>query len=254
MLIIVGCCGIPVSRARYFETLKAVELQNTFYDLPSEDWAISFRNSIPSDAIVTVKAWQVITHPPTSPTWRRMKHKPSGNVENYGFLRPTRENFEAWEKLRKISLTLRAKAIVFQTPPSFGFSEENLKNAIDFFTTIKTREFFLCWEPRGTWNQHPEAIARVVELGVVHVVDLLKREPVAIPEEARILYTRLHGLGREINYRYRYTEDDLRKLLQMLLKYRDYVEEEYVMFNNVYMFNDAARLKSLAKEFGLSVV
>ncbi len=254
MKLIVGCCGIPVSRSRYFETLRAVELQNTFYDLPSEGWAESFRSSIPSDAIVTVKAWQVITHPSTSPTWRRMKHKPSGNLDNYGFLKPTKENFEAWEKLRRVSLVLRARAIVFQTPPSFGYSEENLRNAIEFFSTIKSREFLLCWEPRGTWNQHPEAVAKVVELGVVHVVDLLKREPVAIPHEARILYTRLHGLNGEVNYRYRYTDEDLSKLLHVVTKYSNLVDEAYVMFNNVYMFNDAARFKSLAKESGLTVI
>ncbi len=252
MRIIVGCCGIPVARTRYFESLKAVELQNTFYDLPSEEWAKSFRESIPNDAIVTIKAWQAITHPPSSPTWRRMKRKPQGTLSNYGFLKPTKENFEAWEKLRRIATILRSKAIVFQTPPSFGYSEENLRNALDFFTSIMTKDFIICWEPRGTWLQHPEAIEKVVSIGVVHVVDILKRDPVV--NNAKILYTRLHGLGGEVNYRYKYTDQDLANLLNRILKYENLISESYVMFNNVYMFNDALRFKSLALEKGLEIL
>jgi len=252
--VIVGCCGIPVSRAKYFEALKAVELQNTFYDLPTEDWARSFRSSIPEDAIVTVKAWQVITHPHTSPTWRRMKRKPSGDLSKYGFLRPTKENLEAWEKLRRIAQILGSKAIVFQTPPSFGYSEENLRNAIEFFKTVVRSEFLICWEPRGTWLQHTEAIRKVVSLGVVHVVDILKRDPIVPEDGTPALYTRLHGLGGEINYRYKYTDSDLQELADKVSRYSSVTPQFYVMFNNIYMFNDAVRFKNLAAEKGLAVV
>jgi len=252
--LIVGCCGIPVARSRYFEVLKAVELQNTFYDLPTEEWAKNFRSSIPPDAIVTVKAWQALTHPPTSPTWRRMKRKPGGDLSNYGFLKPTKENLDAWERLRKIAITLRSKAIVFQTPPSFGYSEENLRNVLEFFRTIMTNEFLICWEPRGTWLNHPEAIEKVVALGVVHVVDILKRDPVLSKGRDNVVYTRLHGLGGEVNYRYKYTDDDLQNLLSKISAYQDRVRECYVMFNNVYMFNDALRFKNLALQKGFEVI
>jgi len=252
MRVIVGCCGIPVSRKRYFETFKLVELQNTFYDLPSDDWAQRFRSEIPPDAIVTIKAWQVITHPHTSPTWRRMKHKPEGNLENYGFLKPTKENLLAWDRTRHIANILRARAVVFQTPPSFKYSEENLQNVLEFFRTIYTRELLICWEPRGDWNEHLDAVRKVVEIGVIHVVDLLKRNPLL--NNAQILYTRLHGLGKgEVNYKYKYTDDDLKRLVEKILSFSG-INEAYVLFNNVYMFYDAQRFRDLIRSLGVCEV
>jgi len=239
----VGCCGFPVARERYFRTFTLVELQNTFYDLPTEDEAQRLRNSIPSNAIVTMKAWQVITHPCTSPTWKRMKRKPSGDLQRYGYLKPTKENLEAWESVVRIAKILDAKAIVLQTPPSFGYSEENLRNVLEFFSTIE-RTILVCWEPRGTWRNHREAIAKVVELGIVHVTDLLKEDPVL--GSNKVLYTRLHGLGPgEVNYRYRYTDEDLKKLCAKIKNYLGTVDVAYVLFNNIYMFNDAQRFREI---------
>jgi len=250
MRVLVGCCGIPVSRKRYFETFKLVELQNTFYDLPTDEWAKRFRTEVPSDAIITVKAWQAITHPSTSPTWKRMKHKPPGNLENYGFLRPTRENLEAWDRTLHIARILNAKAVVFQTPPSFRFSEENLRNVVEFFKTIYLKDLLLCWEPRGDWNQHREALRKVVELGIIHVVDVLKHDPVM--DSCQVLYTRLHGLGKgEVNYKYKYTDDDLRRLVEKITSFSS-INEAYVLFNNVYMFYDAQRFRDLARSLGIT--
>lgn len=243
--IIVGCCGFPVARTRYFSEFKLVELQNTFYNLPTEEEATRLRNSIPADAIVTMKAWQVLTHPSSSPTWRKMKRKPNGNLEKYGFLKPTKENLEAWNETLRIAQILNVRAIILQTPPSFGFSEENLRNVIKFFTAALSttpRDLLICWEPRCDWNAHPEALQRVLELGIIHVTDILRVDP--LPNSRGILYTRLHGLGgKEVNYRYRYTDNDLTMLIQKILKHEEEIEEAYVLFNNIYMFEDAKRFR-----------
>jgi uncharacterized protein YecE (DUF72 family) len=44
-----------------------------------------------------------------------------------------------------------------------------------------------------------------------------------------------------VNYRYKYTDEDLRELLQMVAGEK----EAYVMFNNVYSFEDAKRFKEM---------
>ena len=245
--VLVGCCGFPVSRNKYFTKFKLVELQNTFYDLPSESSAISLRNAIPADAVLTMKAWQVITHPATSPTWKRMRRKPEGELERYGYLRPSRENLKAWEKTLDIAKILRVRAVVLQTPPSFKFSDDNLQSVIKFFEqalSITPRDMLICWEPRGDWNLHRNALRQVTELGIVHVVDILKNDPII--SDVGVLYVRLHGLGRgEVNYRYKYTDNDLENLARKVLDHGNSVHEAYVLFNNVYMFDDASRFKHI---------
>ena len=247
--VFIGCCGFPVSRNRYFMEFKLVELQNTFYDLPSESDASSLRNTIPADAVLTMKAWQVITHPHTSPTWKRMKSKPEGDLEKYGYLRPSKENLKAWEKTIDIAKILRVRAVVLQTPPSFKFSDDNLQSVIKFFEqalSITPRDMLVCWEPRGDWNLHRDALKQVIALGIVHVVDILKNDPII--NNIGVLYVRLHGLGKgEVNYRYKYTDSDLENLANKILNYSNSVHEAYILFNNVYMFNDASRFKQKLK-------
>jgi len=244
-VIKVGTCGwsIKGGRKAYFEKFNVIELQDTFYNLPTVKRARKWRNDAPKDFEYCVKVWQVITHPHTSPTWRRLKENPPGILENYGFLKPTKENFEAWEKVLEICRVLEAKICVFQTPPSFEYSEENVKNVKEFFSSISTNEVTIAWEPRGTWNDNLDKVKEIVdELGLVHVVDPFKRWPVS---EHKIVYFRLHGKGpREVNYRYKYTDDDLKWLRdQILSRYEG--KEVYVMFNNVYMGQDALRFKEL---------
>ncbi|MFN3268165.1 MAG: DUF72 domain-containing protein, partial [Zestosphaera sp.] len=61
-------------------------------------------------------------------------------------------------------------------------------------------------------------------------------------------YFRLHGIGpREVNYRYKYSAEDLRKL-KNLLRSLEGVLEVYVMFNNVYMREDALKFKELLQK------
>lgn len=63
----------------------------------------------------TLKAWQLITHPASSPTYRKAGIKvPPGTGENYGFFKLGDEVHEAWEKTRRFAQALEAKVIVFQ--------------------------------------------------------------------------------------------------------------------------------------------
>ncbi|MEB3780620.1 MAG: DUF72 domain-containing protein, partial [Desulfurococcales archaeon] len=63
------------------------------------------------------------------------------------------------------------------------------------------------------------------------------REPMG-----EIVYIRLHGMGGEVNYKYKYTDEDLRLLTA---KMEEYDRRTYIMFNNIHAYEDAVRLKRL---------
>ena len=75
------------------------------------------------------------------------------------------------------------------------------------------------------------------------MVDIFKRDPVS---EHPISYIRLHGVGKgEVNYRYKYTDEDLQKLKEKTKILEAQGKEVYVLFNNVYMAEDAKRFIEL---------
>jgi len=248
-IVKVGCCGFPQARSKYFSEYSVVELQNTFYNLPSPEWASKIRSEAPSNFEFTIKAWQVITHPSSSPTWRKMKKKPSGNLENYGFLKPTKENIEAFKKTIELANVLNAQIIVFQTPASMPYNEESIKWVEEFFEEIQgitNGKYIIGWEPRGEWSKHEDVLERILtRYNVLHIVDIFKKKPVNIVNN--IFYTRLHGIGPgEVNYRYKYTDEDFEKLINYLEDLE--FETGYIMFNNVFMAQDSKRFKEFLAE------
>ncbi len=246
MALYVGCCGFSIARSKYFKLFNVVELQETFYNPPDIGRLRALRSEAPQEFVFAMKCWQAVTHPLDSPTWRRAKVVPDRSLINrYGFLRPTREVFEAWELVAKAARELNARVVVVQTPPTFNYCEENYRNALEFFTTVDTSNFIVGWEPRGSWSNNPDKILDIVMRfkNVIHVVDVLKAKPVMTKE---VSYFRLHGLGGdEVNYRYKYTDEDLMKLNNIIKDYLKGGKDVYVMFNNVYMTQDALRFKEL---------
>ena len=252
MAIKVGCCGWAVrgGRRAYFREFSLIELQSTFYKLPRLKTAIKWKQEAPEDFEYTLKAWQALTHSPRSPTWRRGGPKvPPGKADRYGLLRPTEENIQAWEKTLEICKALDSHICVFQSPPSFRPSDENVSNMKAFFTTISRNGVNIAWEPRGKWHERPDLIAKLCnELDLIHVVDLLKRWPLSSQE---IAYVRLHGLNGEVNYRYKYTDRDLTTLADRVEKLSHEKTHIYILFNNIYMADDAKKFLLIARDRGI---
>ena len=248
-MIIVGCCGFCTSMDNYFRKYKAIEVQKTFYKPPRVETAKRWREkalAINPDFEFTIKAWQVITHPPSSPTYRKAGLNYSG--VNCGYFRLSEAVIEAWEKTREIADVLRAKIIVFQTPPSFRETEENSERVVQFFSTIGSLNYTFVWEPRG-WSL--EGVRRVCErVNLVHCVDPFAENPAL---ERDVSYFRLHGYGlncREgkygrLNYKHVYDDRELEWLKDYVTKVGS--EKTYVMFNNTAMCRDAERFEKLLK-------
>lgn len=235
-MIKVGCCGFACSRSIYFKKFNLVEIQQTFYQPPSSELAEKWKKEAPSHFEFIIKAWQLITHPSSSPTYRRLKEKLADNVKNmFGYFQLNKYTLEAWERTCFIAKKLGCSIILFQSPASFKPEKKYINNLKKFFKKIKDKNFKFVWEPRGTWERKfLEEIAKDLEIFICF--DPFKE----IPFDQKLLYLRLHG---KKGYNYKYNDSELKELKEIIksLKYKSC----YVMFNNVYMFDDALRFKEL---------
>ena len=232
-IIKTGCCGFVVNRLKYVSQFKLVEIQQTFYQPPGLATLEQWRRITPATFEFSLKAWQLITHPPSSPTYRRLKAEiPEKARANFGFFKPTDEVFCAWETTRKAARALKAGFILFQCPASFKPSPENIKNFRTFFKRIKRENFLFVWEPRGNWDgREIKNLCR--ELKLIHAVD-----PFKTPSQfGKINYFRLHG---KTSYHYKYKKEELIALKKLCKK-----PINYVFFNNTSKWEDARRFKEI---------
>jgi uncharacterized protein YecE (DUF72 family) len=242
MPVKVGCCGFPMARAEYYARFPVVEIQQTFYNLPRVATAARWRQETQvgplwngrADFEFTMKAWQLITHEPSSPTYRRLR-KPLAESERdlYGSFRPTDQVLRAWSETAAVARAMGASVIVFQCPPRFTPTPAHVENLRKFFTTIDRAGLVAAWEPRGDWP--PDLIRRLCsDLNLVHVVDPLKQ----LPQSEGLRYFRLHGVT---GYRYLHTDQDLEAVAEQCVG----EVPTYVLFNNVFTAEDALRLQQL---------
>lgn len=235
----IGTCGFGRTRKDEFaRRLGCVEIQHTFYNPPTIKTLEKWRAEMPENFEFTIKAWQMITHDAGTLTYRRLKRDlTETEAIEAGSFRPTATVEAAWQTTLESAKALGARTMLFQCPPKFTQTSENIKNLRRFFKNIDRGEMTFAWEPRGTtWDD--DTIAKICgDLDLRHVVDPFKRRT-ATPAK---IYYRLHGIG---GWRYVYEEGELEELAQMLPE----DEVSYVFFNNRVMFDDAVRFSKILEE------
>lgn len=197
----VGCAGFSMKLSRYFETFGLVEVQQSFFDPPTERTLARWRRGAPEGFVFTMRAWQFITHPPTYPGYMRIRRPwDQAARDRFGSLQVTEQTRWAWEIMRRAAEILDAKAIIFHTPASFTPTRENRENLVRFFDSIERGPSHLVWEPDGVWEDE-ETEALCSECGLIPASDPLISKP--CPGE--IFYFRMREKTRG---RGAYTEDD----------------------------------------------
>jgi len=248
MMIKVGCCGwsyfnpnkllnLSDWKEKYKHKVQAyaslfdlVEVNSTFYKIPRvktvENWR-SLVDEINPSFEFTVKSSRIITHEDLF----------SGDA-----------SIQAYYKIKEIAEALRARIILFQTPASFRNTSENINKLRDFFSKIKRDGLVMVWEPRGaSWINDQDTVRDIcLEFDLIHCVDLFRTSPCAFSSH-KIGYIRLHGKppGKEM-YKYKYKDKDLEKLLKSVKSISE-AKETYILFNNIYMYEDALRFMDLLK-------
>jgi uncharacterized protein YecE (DUF72 family) len=236
-MIRIGLCGFTMAFEDYVREYRLVEVQQTFYEPPRDGTMRRWRTLAPSDFEFTIKAWQLVTHDASSPTYRRLR-SPLSNVDRAaaGGFRTSPIVVRAWERTLECAAILRATAILLQCPASFRPTEDNIDRLRTFCATVERPSGVrIVWEPRGPW---PAGVVAGLcrDLDLVHVVDPFVSTTVT-PEQT---YLRLHGIT---GARHVYTDAELDQLADKLPVAPD--QTSYVLFNNLPRVEDARRFRAI---------
>src|SRR5215210_241829 len=112
-MVEIGCCGFRSSRESYYDLLPAVEVQHTFYQPPRISTLKKWRKEAPAGFEFTLKAWQLITHQASSPTYKRLKRElTDSEKEEAGSFGSTAIVDEGWKVTRDCAEALDAKTVL----------------------------------------------------------------------------------------------------------------------------------------------
>ena len=229
-----GCCGFVLAQAEYFRKFPAVEIDSSFYQLPRLATAARWRADAPAGFQFSLKAWQVITHRATSPTYKRTRldDHDRQHCGHFGFNATIRW---AWDETFAVAQELGAFLVLFQCPASFTPTPEHITGLKRFFEKAKRGKLRFGWEPRGAWA--PEQITGLCsDLDLIHVVDPFQTPPTP----GKLQYFRLHGISGS---QHRYSDEELARLREFCRP----APVSYCFFNTTGMVPDATRFATLAR-------
>ena len=216
----VGTSGFMVSRAQWLslECLNCIEINSTFYSLPTAK-VVSNWSELPERVSFVIKASKYITH-----------------------IKRLKDVKEAWSKLwERISpMGKRLRAVLFQLPPSFAFSETNLDRIVAMHTYVP-KGLNVAFEFRNdTWFRREvyEAFRKMKWCVAATYIQKktgtswLGTMPGGLnlpPRTAAFNYLRVHGAR---GYKGALSESQLISLRKALRSQKS--SETYVMFNNTF--------------------
>ena len=210
--------GVDRDRLRtYAKAFNFTEVNSTFYALPSEKMAKFWRSRVPFDFEFAVRCHQSITH--------QLKFEPSKDV------------FQYYDKMKKICDVLRASILHFQTPISLKWTSVDIAAIKNFLGGIKKDGLTFALETRNPSGVRiPNDLLRVMEdNNFIHCVDISRGETPQVSHD--IQYSRL--FGKEEHNVYQFSDDELEAISHKGTR----ANMTYLVFHNVRMYKDAARLK-----------
>ncbi len=189
----------------YAEHLATVEINNSFYRLPSVEMLKKWRNMVPKEFLFTVKASRYITH-------RKKLKNPRATLskllERVGVLE---------EKLA---------AILFQLPPLWSFNEERFKD----FVAVLPKDYRYAFEfrDRSWFNESVYEIltAQKMAFCLYEIGGQLSPQTIT----TNFIYLRLHG--SKGSYRGQYNCQTLSEWADAFSTWTSQGKEIYCYFNN----------------------
>ena len=209
---------------RHFDTL---ELNNSFYRLPTVNAFCCWRDSTPSNFIFAVKASRFITH-------NKKLKDPENALEN---LLPRAEN-----------LGLKLGPVLFQLPPKWKVNVERLENLLE----ILPREHRYAFEFRETSWMKPEVNHVLERFNAAFCIYELAGYHSPLDVTSDFSYVRLHG-PEQGKYQGSYSDARLSEWAKWIKTQSGTLKAIYVYFDNDqhgYAARNALTLKQMV--FGKS--
>ena len=189
--------------AKFFNT---VEINSTFYKFPKKENLRRFYRETPEDFTISVKANRAITH---------LKR-----------FRGTQDLIKDFYSVVAEALGKKLGCVLFQLPPSFKYSEENLERILSqldpsFRNAVEFRH-------ESWWRE--EVFEELGKRGIAFCSVSSFRLPEELVRTTDFLYIRFHG--KEGGHRYNYSEEELKVWAERIESTP--AGEVYAYFNNDY--------------------
>jgi len=189
--------------ARHFDT---VELNNSFYHLPSETAFDNWRKTVSPDFLFAVKASRFITH------MKKLKD-PASSSQKF---------FHGAERLHE-----KLGPILFQLPPRWHL---NLERLSEFLTALPERHQY-AFEFRDESWLVPEVYKLLRQHNAAFCIHDLASVQTPMEITADFTYIRFHGPGKA-KYAGSYSTSTLHKWATRIDEWLGQVSQVYVYFNN----------------------
>ena len=210
----------------YVQRFDTVEINNSFYRLPSEEAFREWRKNTPPGFCFAVKGSRFITH-------NKKLKDPEPSLE---LLLPRAEKLK--EKLGPI---------LFQLPPMWRLNVERLEG---FLGALPRRHRYSFEFRNETWNT-PAVYEILRKHNAAYCMFQLAGFQSPLEITADFAYIRLHGPGGK--YQGSYSDAELREWADRIRSWRRGLEAVYVYFDNdeaAYAAHNALRLKELLVHAG----
>ena len=203
----------------YSRIYNFVEVNSTFYEIPSIKNVEKWRNIVPEDFQFAVRANRSITH----------QHK----------LQRIKENLERIEEMKRICEILQAEILLLQTPASLRITQNLLEDFRELLSSIDLGKVRIALEIRGTeTSDYPRKLLEIMQdYNIINSVDLLKDEFPAYKSD--ILYSRLFGKGEKNIYQP--TDQELKEIDRRAKAGK--FKKVMLSFHSQRMYKDAGRFK-----------
>ena len=217
---LIGTSGFMISQKKWMDLacLNCIEINGTFYRLPTEN-TINKWKEFPPHVSIVIKASRYITH------MKRLK-----NVEDAWKL--------LWNKIQPLGK--RLKCILFQLPPSFAYNDVNLQRIIDMHKYVP-KDLSIAFEFRNSsWlNEKVYKTFKSLKWCIVSTY-IQKNEGTSWmgtmpgglnipPKTANFTYLRIHGAR---GYKGELDNKELKKIRSEITKQKS--NKNFVMFNNTF--------------------
>jgi len=190
----------------YCEHFNTIEINSSFYKMPTEKSLAKWHHDSPTDFSFTMKAPRLITH--------------------YKKLKDCTNDLEEFLQIVNAGLQEKLACILFQFPPSFSFTEDRLAQLVELLHT--TSQNIVEFRHLSWWNEM--VFDRLTANGIIFAGQSYPSSlPADVINTANTIYYRFHG--KPVLYK---SEYELSVIENFLKEIPADTEQAFIYFNNTW--------------------